>query len=183
MEPEPHGENDESLSDDSRESAMERFAFLQEDQAFIQDLIASLRRVLGRKSITPQQIRGIGKLLHSLERLPRPTLGIAITLSTAASNPDYSTYHHIALDESVFEVYKGGSRYEVQGCERYDDYSFHVEVDGARKLEGSFLWTDFIESLCDEDQKLSVHDEYPDSVLDWDKKTPEGDWDQLDSAY
>ena len=34
MELEPHGENDERLSADSRESAIERFAFFQEELGF-----------------------------------------------------------------------------------------------------------------------------------------------------
>ena len=72
MELAPHGEKDEILSDDgSKSAAVERFGFLQEDHQIIQDLIAGVRRALKRKSITPQQICGLGKLLHGLERLPR----------------------------------------------------------------------------------------------------------------
>jgi hypothetical protein len=112
MELDPHDENDEILSDDSSKSvAVERFGFLQEDRQMIQELIAGVRRTLRRKSITPQQICGFGKLLHGLEQLPRPTSGIDITVTIGSRTPDHFSYQSIGLSESSFELLNGGAEY------------------------------------------------------------------------
>jgi hypothetical protein len=110
MELKSHDENNEILSEDSGKSvAVERFGFLQEDRQMIQDLIAGVRRTLKRKSITPQQICGLGKLLHGLERLPRPTSGIDITVTIGSTTPDDSNCQSIGLSESSFEFWNGGT--------------------------------------------------------------------------
>jgi hypothetical protein len=41
----------------------------------------------------------------------------------------------------------------------------------------------FINSLSEEDQEFEVDDQEEGSVLDWEEKIPEDDWDQLDSEY
>ena len=189
MELDPHDESNEILSDDSSKSiAVERFGFLQEDRQTIQDLIAGVRRTLRRKSITPQQICGLGKLLHGLERMPRPTSGIDITVAIESRTPDHFSYKSIGLSESSFELLSGGAEYTPDvGSDSYTNYSFHVEVGGFRDdtevTEVEDWISGFIESLCDEDQDFEVDDQDERLVLDWDEKTPEDDWDQLDSAY
>lgn len=66
-------------------------------------------------------------------------------------------------------------------------FSFNVEVGGFRDntevTEVEDWIAGFIESLCDEDQDFRVDDQDEGSVLDWDEKTPEDDWDQLYSEY
>ena len=184
---EPHDENDGIPSDDSSESVVERFGFLQEDRQMIQDLIAGVRRTLRRKSITPQQICGLGKLLEGLERLPRHTSGIDITVTIASDTPDHSNYQSISLSESSFEFWNGGTEFGPQGGDNYKGFSFHLEVGGFRDdaevTEVEEWMFGFINSLSEEDQEFEVDDQEEGSVLDWDEKTPEDDWDQLDSEY
>lgn len=181
--------NDEIPGDDSSESiVVERFGFLQEDRQAIQDLIAGVRWALRRKSITPQQICGLGKLLHGLERLPRPTSGIDITVTIENSTPNYSNYQSIGLSESSFEFWNGGTEYTPNvGGDNYTRFSFCVEAGGYRDdaevTEVEDWMCGFIESLCDEDQDFRVADQDEGSVLAWDEKTPENDWDHLDSGY
>lgn len=194
MELKPTSKNDETPGDDSSESVVvERFGFLQEDREIIQELIAGVRRALKRKSITPQQICGLGKLLHGLERLPRPTSGIGIVVTTgssgAAEEPRTdSFYQSIELCESIFRLWSGGSEYTPGvGGDTYTSFLFQVTVDGFRddtEVAEVYDWMcGFTESLCNEDQDFRLHDEANESVLAWDEKTPENDWDHLDSGF
>lgn len=172
MELEPHGENDEILSDDSSKSAaVERFGFLQEDCQIIQKLIAGVRRALKRKSITPQQICGLGKLLHGLERLPRPTSGIGISVTIGSRGPEHFFHQSIDLYESSFEFSSGGSEYTPGvGSDSYTSFSFNVEVGGFRDetevMEVDEWMSGFIQSLCDEGQAFEIDDQEEGLVLD-----------------
>ena len=181
--------NDEIPGDDSSEGVVvERFGFLQEDRQTIQDLIAGVRRALRRKSIAPQQICGLGKLLHGLEQLPRPTSGMGISVTIGSRGPEQFFYQSIDLSDTSFELSSGGSEYTPGvGSDTYTSFSFNVEVGGFRDetevTEVEDWIAGFIESLCDENQDFDVDDQDEGSVLEWDEKTPEDDWDQLDSEY
>lgn len=183
----PHNPNDENPGEDTTSNIeVKRFGFLIEDCAAIETLIAGVRKALKRKSITPRQICGLGKLLLGLERLPRPTSGIDITVSIGARTPNHFSCQSVSLSDSSFDIESGGSEYTPDvGSDSYTSFSFNVEVGGFRDdtaAEEVYNWvSDFIESLCDESQDIEVEDQTDESMLDWDEKTPEDDWDRLEN--
>lgn len=179
----PHGENQE----DEHTDEVELFGLLQEDHHHIQGLIAGIRRLLARKSITPQQISGLGKLLHGLQRLPLSTPGVDICVSKRNENAGGSSYQSVQLTESSFELMSGGAEYGPAGSDTYTGFSFLVELGGFRDdrmVEEIEDWmAGFIQSLCDEEQELEVDDQDEGSALDWHEGTVEDYWEKLDSEY
>lgn len=126
--------------------------------------------------------------MHGLEQLPRPTSGIDITVTIGSRTPDHFSYQSIGLSESSFELLNGGAEYTPDvGSDSYTNFSFHVEVGGYRDdaevTEVEEWMFGFINSLSEEDQEFEVDDQEEGSVLDWEEKIPEDDWDQLDSEY
>jgi len=186
---EPHDDNDESDdADEGKGLAVERFGFLREDRHHIQELIAGVRRALKRKSVTPQQICGLGKLLHGLQRLPLPTPGINISVTIGSRTGENLFYQSVELSESSFELSSGGAEYTPGvGSDSHTSFSFLVEVGGFRDncmfTEIEDWISGFIKSLCDEDQALKVDDEDEGLALDWHEEAVEDDWDQLDSEH
>lgn len=133
MESTPDNPMDKAASEDIE---VKRFGFFIEDYATIQEMIAGIRRILIRKSITAQQICGLGKLLFGLERLPRPTTGIDITITIANKTSNHSSYESISLSESFFEIWSGRSEYTPDiGSENYTNFSFSVD----RRLQKQYL--------------------------------------------
>jgi len=181
-------ENPDSPRDDGRRGlALELLAFLQEDYHPIQELIAGVRRVLKRKSVTPQQIVGLGKLLHGLQRLPLSTPGVDITVTIANRTSEDLFYQSVHLSESSFELSSGGAQYTPDvGSDSYTSFNFLVEAGGFRdsttvtEVEDWILG--FIESLCDEEQAFEVDDQDEESALDWHEEGGEDYWDQLDGG-
>lgn len=182
--PHPRDGHD-SATGDGKGITIERFGFLVEDAWPIGELVTGIRNALMRKSITPQQISGLGKLLHGLQRLPRATPGIYIEVTIGSNTPDHISYQSITLSDSVFELASGGSEYTPNvGSDSYTSFQFLVEVGGFREnieVAEVYNWVcGFIESLCDQDTELRINDLEEGSVIDWDEKTPEDDWDYLD---
>ena len=180
----PHGENEE---EDEHTDEVELFGFLQEDHHHIQGLIAGTRRALTRKSITPQQISGLGKLLHGLQRLPLATSGVDICVSMRNESAGGLSYQSVQLTESSFELLSGGAEYGPAGSDSYTGFSFLVEVGGFRDdrmiVEIEDWMAGFIESLCDEEQEFEVDDQDEGFALDWHDEVVEDYWEKLDSEY
>lgn len=178
----PDGENQE---EDEHTDKVELYGFLQEDHRHIEVLIAGIRRALTRKSITPQQISGLGKLLHGLQRLPLATSGVDICVSMRNKSAGGFSYESVELTESSFELLSGGAEYGPEGMDGYTRFSFLVEVggfrDGRMVAEIEDWMAGFIGSLCDEDQMFEVDDHDEGSALDWHEEVIDDYWGKLDS--
>jgi len=183
MEIEPDEENQEE--DEHKDHPMELFGFLQEDQHHIQEFIAGVRRALIRKSITPQQICGLGKLLHGLQRLPLSTPGVDICVSIRNESAGSLSYQSVQLTESSFELLSGGAEYGPAGSDSYTGFSFLVEVGGFRDdrmfVEVEDWLSGFVGSICDDEQEFEVDDQG--EALDWHEEVVEDYWEKLDSEY
>ena len=180
----PHEENQE---EDEHADAVELFGFFIEDHDHIQKLITGIRGALKRKSITPQQICGLGKLLQGLQRLPLSTPGVDICVSTRNESAGGSFYQSVQLAESSFELSSGGAEYGPAGSDTYTSFSFLVELGGFRDdrmgVEIEDWLAGFIQSLCDEEQEFEVDDQDEGSALDWHEGVAEDYWGKLDSEY
>lgn len=156
----PHGENEE---EDEHTDEVELFGFLQEDHHHIQQLITGVRRALKSQSITPQQICGLGKLLHGLQRLPLSTPRVDICVSIQNEGPGGLSYQSVQLTESTFELLSGGTEYGPAGSDGYTGFSLLVEVGGFRDdrmfVEIEDWISGFIGSVCDEEQGFEVEDQ------------------------
>jgi hypothetical protein len=181
-------DSDPTAEDTSGAQTVELFGFLQEDQSHIQELIAGIRGVLKRKSITARQICGLGKLLQGLQRLPLPTSGVNITVSICSTGPSGSSYQSLLLSESMFEASSGGSDYSPNvGSDSYTTFNFLVEVGGYRE---NVSYTDiedwvafFIQSLSEEAQDFEVHDEEESMSVEWQEINTDKYWEQLETEY
>jgi hypothetical protein len=180
----PHEENQE---EDERTDAVELFGFLVEDHDYIQKLIAGIRGALKRKSITPQQICGLGKLLQGLQRLPLSTPGVDICVSMRNESAGGLSCQSVQLTQSSFELLSGGAEHGPAGSDSYTGFSFLVEVGGFRDdrmvAETEDWMAGFIESFCDEEQEFEVDDQAEGSALDWHEGVLKDYWEKLDSEY
>ena len=180
----PSGENQK---EEEHGDEVELFGFLQEDRHYVQQMITGVRRALKRKSITPQQICGLGKLLQGLQRLPLSTPGVDIYVSIRNENEYGFSSQSVQLTESTFELSSGGAEYGPAGSDSYTGFSFLVEVGGFRDdrmiSEIEDWMAAFIQSLCDEEQEFEVDDQDEESALDWHAEVAEDYWEKLDSEY
>ena len=189
MEIEPNKQDAASTdNEEGKNLSIELFAFLLEDSYVIEELLGGIRKVLKRKSLTPRQIVGLGKLLHGLKRLPLPTSGIDVTVSIEHRSSDGNLfYRSLRLSDDSFEAMSGGADYTPDvGSDSYTGFSFLVEPGGYRdetsitELED---WiTSFIASLCDEEEAFEVEDACEDSAVDWEEVQVDKYWDQLESG-
>ena len=76
---------------------------------FVGFLQARIRELLNRSELSPKQIHFIGVNLHALQRLPRPTPGVAISLILSRRVGDEMQYQTVSIDESEFRIDSGGS--------------------------------------------------------------------------
>ena len=151
--------------------AMEQFELIDDDRYAVEIAKNTARRFLKDPRITPQQIIGIGKALHALERLPLVTpdanseFGIVYRNGTVEfSEMRYITFR---ISEDTFEISKGGSVYDkAVGSDSFSDPGWLLEVGGYRQtecelyeLEGS------IAEYLNLGAKITVSDESEDGNL------------------
>jgi hypothetical protein len=84
-------------------------------------------------------------------------------------------------------MFEWGIRRDPVGCEHMTTFSHYIEAGGFREdtdLTDFEDWTYyFVQSLCDEDEKVEVEDDNDTSGLNWDEPRADDAWDDLDTAY
>lgn len=186
MKPKPENVGEEALNASGDGPIREFFGFLQEDREVIQVLIAGVRKTLRREDLTPQQICGLGKLLHGLQRLPRPTAQMEIAITISNKGEENLFYRSLELFESSFDLSSGGVMYTPGvGSDSYTSFSFQVETGGFRSdatiVELEDWVNEFVPSLFDQELDLTVMDGgcYP----DWNDTGSDDDWDRLRTQF
>lgn len=128
------------------------------------------RHLLADPRVTPGQIIGLGHALYALNRLPRPTTGVAVEFGIVyrAGTSDFSEMRYIEFHifEELFEICIGGSVYDsTVGSDSFSEPGWIVELGGYRN-EGCDIGIvgDNIFEFIALGAKISVSDE---SEIEW----------------
>ena len=170
--------------EDDPEQNCDLFPFNTEDVFVIEELKERFRKLLGRPNTSPVRIRQIGTVLFALERLPRSTPGIMISIGPFYRFNDESSYCDLFISESSFRLSQGGSTYDpAVGGDRYSSTVLEVETSGYRAGSGDdpavFDWFNQFDELFNLGAEISVEDIGEDSAVDWTEDFSGHYWDEV----
>lgn len=166
------------------ESNAELFPFRADERPIVDALVKLVREVLGRGKVSASQVRDISKVLYALERLPRPTPGIAIGLTVAYHFNNECTYCELFISEEEFRISSGGNTYDPSvGSDSYGETLFEMETSGFRDGSADWYqlsgWFDSARELLNMEHRISIEDLGDDSEIDWSDEETEDYWDKL----
>jgi hypothetical protein len=167
----------------------EHFAFFMEDHDIVERLIAAVRLLLHRKTLTPIQAHRVAIVLLALERLPLSTKGVEISLSFSHRINDELSYQALYIGETVFELQTGGSVYSPGvGGDNYADNVFVVELGNRRNKVDLLTIDGWLEGFSSEarDEGTEIEFEWlgDESQIDWENEEPTRQyWDNLESEH
>jgi hypothetical protein len=179
--------SDQDAEDDAKEKLL---GFYGEDRHFLLELKRAIRKLIHRSDTTPEQIYHLAKLLLALDRLPRPTRGLALELSLGLEHANgEKSCQDLYVDETSFRV--GNSAWIITdpavGGDSRSDTILDVEIGGYRELLHPTAFADwvaeFARRVADSDQKLGISDLKSGSEIDWQAEADESDWEKLGSDY
>ena len=157
------------------------FPFRPDDKATVDEAISLVREVLRLPSLSGYDVHRIGKLLYALERLPRPSPGIAIGLTVSYRVGDEMVYQDIYVGDSFFYLSSGGSIYTPgAGSDHHSQRAFEVELSGYRSGGDIEDWANrFRETLSLWPDIEISFEELDDDNVEWDTEPAEDYWDKL----
>lgn len=172
----------EDEADDERD--VDLFPFRVDERPIVDELIKLVREVLGRGKVSAAQVRDISKVLYALERLPRPTPGIAIGLTVAYHYNNECTYCELFISEEEFRISSGGNTYDPGvGSDSYGETLFEMETSGFRDGSADWYqlsgWFDSARELLNMEHRISIEDLGDDGEIDWSDEESEDYWDKL----
>ncbi len=178
--------DEEEDEDEDAELKPVLFPFKQEEKAIVDELIKVVREILGRGNVSGREVHDISKALFALERLPRPTPGVAIGLGVIYEFNRESTFCDFYISEQEFRLSSGGYAYtEGVGGDSYSTTHFEMETSGFRDGSGDWFelsgWFNSLKELVGGEHRISIEDMGDESEIDWsDYDESEDYWEQLE---
>ena len=171
----------------------ELFGFLRPDREWVGELAPLARKLVARPSLTAKDICLLGKLIFALERLPRPTPGVAVRLTLSHHLQRDLSYQSLALNELGFRMDEGASLTHVKAeRERFNETVFYVEAGGdreqgeeedappARQDDAIEDWlASFRRRVEFPSEMIHLEELGEDQDIDWNEKPDDSVWDQL----
>jgi|GEM_PF-760045 len=152
---------------------MRSFRLTHDDERAIAMASDAARRILQCRSLTPQEIIGLGNALYALERMPAATPGVwcEFGLVLRVTDPDFSEMRYIdfRVHETEFEICQGGSTYSMEiGSDSYTEPGWVIDIQDNRRTENCDLFAieSTIEAFFEEDAHVNVTDASSLSMLD-----------------
>lgn len=157
------------MSDSSTGSTVYRF--LRREKKVIQALTTAVRGLLRRPDILPWHVSCCGVLLHALQRLPRVTP--AVELSVCLIRPDEFERFWVALtiDAERVEFEKGRTVFGDAGSDNESQSEFLVCTDSRadeNRFNTALGWVETFQWLAEADGIEIKFEDFGDSPPDWD---------------
>lgn len=127
----------------------------------LQDVAASLRRMVRTRPLEPSQLAAVAKLIYAVERLPRATEGMGIEASLAVCGEGGRGWLAICHYGTSVGLSQGETSYEPQGTEHRITTVLEAEV-GCRNSRG-------------DDDPITVLVELEDWVREWSARAVNAD--------
>lgn len=171
--------------DDQDEKRRELFPFRLEESFVVYELKSLVRKILQRPTLSGSEVRQVGTVLFALERLPRPTPGVAVGLGVAYRYNNESTYCELFISESEFRLSNGGNTYDPGvGSDSYSQTIFEMETSGFREGSGDDYevtgWFNSINELLTMESSIDIEYLGDDEAVDWSEEGSEDFWEDLE---
>lgn len=149
------------------------------------EIIGFVRKLMNEHHLSPETLRKTSILLLGLERLPRTTSGIDVTLTLIYRFGGESNYHNIELSETRFALSSGGNTYAPEvGSDSFSETLFECESTGFR--DGSLdpwelgSWLLSALDLLNSDGELEIHEDSDAKSLPWDDENNRDPFEELE---
>lgn len=171
--------------DDGDSQGRELFPFRREESFVVDELKGVVRLILQRPTLTGKEVRRVGTVLFALERLPRPTPGVAVGLGVVYRFNNESTYCELFISESEFRLSGGGNTYDpAVGSDSYGQTIFEMETSGFREGSGDSYevagWFGSVRELLNMESKIDIEYLGDDESVDWSDEGSEDFWHELE---
>lgn len=184
-------QDDEDEDQDDEESTDELFSLLIEDAGPFKALGESIRLLLQRPHLPPDQIHDLAKLLLIIESLPRPTPGIQVDLDLIERHQNGES-SSVGIRAGSDEIQLDCSQYIIVdpriGGDSEMEVWFECTVGGYREEIFPFALQQWVErfSVFAADPKMEIliyADSSDDSEIDWSPESSELLWEKLDTNF
>ena len=150
----------------------------------LQDIAASLRRLVRARDLVPHDLAAVAKLIYGIDRLPCVTTGIGITATASISHAGGRGWLEIRHFGDSLAICFGESSFEQQGCETEVREVLNAESGGGhgREREDPIVvmceledWaSQWTQRVLDPSNPFEIIDEGID--LDWQQACPQNAW-------
>lgn len=160
------------------------FPFRLDEIFIVGELKARIRKLLQRPEASPIVVRKIGTVLFALERLPRSTPGVAVSLGLVDRFNNESCFSDLYISEDEFRLSSGGNTYDPGvGSDSYSSTAFELETSGFRDgnadSEEVAGWFAQFDQLLGLDAAIEIEYLGDDEQVDWSEVSSEEFWDEL----
>lgn len=164
-----------------------KYGFYLEDQHMLEGLAPTVRTLLSRPSLEPQQIAELAAFLYAVERLPMVTEGISMALRLAYRAGGECSYREVRIDQDSVRL-SGGGYVETPGVggDSYGETVFEVSAGGGREgslFQASECMAVFLESAGDESICVEIDEDFGEPFTQWDQEMPTNPWEGMESEY
>ena len=165
------------------------YSFYVEDRSLVEAVTRVVRQLLKRPTLNPLRVHQIGAFLFGLQRLPRLTPGLAMSISLTTQYGDDIVTRSITIDDYHFEL-ADFAIIHLSGVAGSDHESFvWFEVFAGEGREDRFHgyydeWIAVLGELAEDDStEIDIEDYGNIAYIDWDDPGNPADWDKLPSDY
>lgn len=175
----------DDFNDDQTKPNYELFPFRSEDIFVVEDLKARFRELLKKPNLPANRVRDIGTVLFALERLPRSTPGVFVTIGPHYRFNQESSYCDLCISETEFRLSQGGSMYDpAVGGDNYSSTVFEIDTSGYRSGSGEdptvIEWFNTFDELINLGATFDVEYLGEDDQVDWTEEGSEHFWNELE---
>lgn len=162
------------------------FPFRLDEVFIVEELKQRVRKLLLRTDTSPGVVRKIGTVLFALERLPRSTPGVAVSLGLVNRFNNESCFSDIYISEDEFRLSSGGNSYDpAVGSDSYSSNAFELETSGYRDGDAESGevagWFNQFDELLGLGATIQIEYIGEDEMVDWSAEGTENFWEELES--